>query len=218
MSSLKSIDPSGDTAKFINEALSYAKENNIHSAVMSMYMPYDVARYQNADALFAVYSSKNMPEIPTELDGETKTYGPGYTAALCAAFGYIAPQGKLPVDIYELEGTGYSDKILYNLGYGLEYEKNQQESIPDAAPEDSSEDSGDDHSHEYTSEITKKIRAAEAADQVIKRQPKSPIRQRQRPTIQTKIRITAKTQPKFTKVLLPMKTLQEPNLSCFLQI
>ena len=136
MSSLKSIDPSGDTAKFINEALSYAKENNIHSAVMSMYMPYDVARYQNADALFAVYSSKNMPEIPTELDGETKTYGPGYTAALCAAFGYIAPQGKLPVDIYELEGNSYSDKILYNLGYGMEYEKNQQESIPDVTNED----------------------------------------------------------------------------------
>ena len=129
MSSLKSIDPSGNTAKFINEALSYAKKNNIHSAVMSMYMPYDVARYQNADALFAVYSSKYMPEMPTELDGETKTYGPGYTAALCAAFGYIEPQGKLPVDIYELEDNKYSDKILYNIGYGLRYEKTAAEEI-----------------------------------------------------------------------------------------
>lgn len=127
MSSLSNIDTSSNKVKFINEALSYAKNNNIHSAVMSMYMPYDVARYQNADALFAVYSSKSMTEIHKELDGETKTYGPGYTAALCAAFGYIEPQGKLPVDIYQLDNNQYSDKILYNIGYGLSYEKNQED-------------------------------------------------------------------------------------------
>ncbi|MBR1443732.1 MAG: beta-hexosaminidase [Firmicutes bacterium] len=135
MASLKNIDPNGDMAKFINEALSYAKENNIPSALMSMYMPYDVARYQNADAIFAVYSSKAMTEIPTELDGENSTYGPGYTAALCAAFGYIEPEGRLPVDIYELEDNSYSDKILYNIGYGLNYEKPIDESSTETTVE-----------------------------------------------------------------------------------
>ena len=68
-----------------------------------------------------------MPEIPTELDGETPSYGPGYTAALCTAFGYTEPQGKLPVDIYELDDDRYSDKILYNIGYGLRYKNHNQE-------------------------------------------------------------------------------------------
>ena len=152
MTSLNSIDPSGSTVKFINSALSYAKENNIPSAVMSMFMPYDVARYQNADALFAVYSSKNMPSIPTEFAGETKSYGPGYTAAVCAAFNYIEPQGKLPVDIYELDNNNYSDKILYNIGYGLSYEKHEQESISEVTTE---ETAGENNTEKNTAKESK---------------------------------------------------------------
>ncbi len=156
MSSLKNIDTSENAVKFINAALSYAKDNNIPSAVMSMYMPYDVARYQNADALFAVYSSKNMPSMPTKFDGETQSYGPGYTAAICAAFNYIEPQGKLPVDIYELNDNQYSDKILYNIGYSLRYENPQQESISEITTKEmSTEHNIESHSEKETSKESK---------------------------------------------------------------
>lgn len=158
MLSLNSIDPSGNTTKFINDAISFAKKNNIPSAVMSMYMPYDVARYRNADALFAVYSSKAMSAIPTELDGETASYGPGYTAALCAAFGYGEPQGKLPVDIYELDGSRYSDRILYNLGFGLGYENKAQETTTEKITETTTENNTKNSSSEnsYSGKTTSK--------------------------------------------------------------
>ena len=87
-----------------------------------MQLPYDVARYGNADVLLCAYCAQDMPEIPTDYSGETRAYGVNYPAALITVFGGSTPTGKLPVDIPKLdENTQYTNEILYPIGYGLSF-------------------------------------------------------------------------------------------------
>jgi beta-N-acetylhexosaminidase len=92
--------------------------------VISYNLPYDVARYQSADAIVIAYSPKAMKELPDESAAEIKQYGPNVPAAFYMLFAADETvTGRLPVDIPELNSEyEYTDKILYQRGYGLEYE------------------------------------------------------------------------------------------------
>lgn len=98
----------------------FAKENNKKTAVISVGKPYDLDRYKNSDAHILAYGSKGMD--PTEKGKDpVKTFGPNIPYSLDVVFGKVTSKGKLPVDVPELdENYEYTDKIAYEIGYGLE--------------------------------------------------------------------------------------------------
>ena len=81
--------------------------------VVSCQLPYDAARFTDADAVLLTYGSSPMRAVPTET-GEGSAYAPNLPAALCACFGVGEPVGRLPVNIPALnEDYGISGDILY---------------------------------------------------------------------------------------------------------
>ena len=109
-------------AVFSDEMTALAHKIGIKVIHLSMHMPYDAVRYTDADAVLCAYCGNEMPEVPTEYNGNTQTYGVNYPAALITVFGGSTPTGKLPIDLPAYtEGVGYSDEIVYPIGYGLTY-------------------------------------------------------------------------------------------------
>ncbi|MBP3854462.1 MAG: hypothetical protein IK990_02460 [Ruminiclostridium sp.] len=109
-------------AVFSDEMTALAHKNGIKMIHLSMHMPYDAVRYTDADAVLCAYCGNEMPEVPTEYNGNTQTYGVNYPAALITVFGGSTPAGKLPTPLPAYtEGVGYSDEIVYPIGYGLTY-------------------------------------------------------------------------------------------------
>lgn len=109
-------------AVFSDEMTALAHKNGIKVVHLSMHMPYDAVRYTDADAVLCAYCGNDMPEVPAEYNGNTQTYGVNYPAALITVFGGNSPTGKLPVDLPAYhEGIGYSDDIVYPIGYGLTF-------------------------------------------------------------------------------------------------
>lgn len=109
----------------------FAKENNKKSAIISIGKPYDLDRYNNSDAHILAYGSKGMD--PTEKGKDpVKTFGPNIPYSLDVVFGKVSSKGKLPVDVPELdENYEYTDKIAYEIGYGLETKLNDDNSDSD---------------------------------------------------------------------------------------
>ena len=108
------LNPDADSAaskrsKFIDEMIALAHSLDKKVVLLSMSLPYDAARYNDADAILAAYSNKKMPVIPELFNGELRAYGPNYPAAIMTVFGENSPTGKLPVDVY-------------TLGFGLTYQ------------------------------------------------------------------------------------------------
>lgn len=88
--------------------------------------PYDVQFYDKADAIMAVYGCKGSSVDVTEalvggVTGSQSAYGPNIIAGIEVALGVFGASGKLPVSIPKLEGTSYSNQIVYARGYGLSY-------------------------------------------------------------------------------------------------
>ena len=111
---------SGFQAAFLDGLIRMTHECGKQIAILSIHLPYDLARFSDADALLASYCAKGMEEMPLDFDGETKTFGPNLAAAVCAVFGSFAPSGTLPVDIPMLDGSGcFTDGIRYARGDGL---------------------------------------------------------------------------------------------------
>ena len=96
---------------------------------MSVNLPYDVARYQQADAIMIAYNPESMPEDPGDKTKEMLKYGANMPAALYMMFSAEdAPTAKLPINIPEFDvETGFSDKVLYQRGFGLTYEKEKKD-------------------------------------------------------------------------------------------
>lgn len=143
MYSLINLDKTADRgwqALFADELIELAHKNGKKVVFLSANMPYDVARFTEADAILAAYCATGMDELP--VDGqENVAYGVNYPAALITIFGGNDPVGKLPIDVYSIdENTQYTDEILYELGYGLSYkqiapEPDDESSLPDESSE-----------------------------------------------------------------------------------
>ncbi len=81
--------------------------------VVSCQLPYDAARFPEADAMLLTYGSSVMRAVPPA-DGAGSAYVPNLAAALCVCFGQGEANGKLPVKIPELnENYQITDQILY---------------------------------------------------------------------------------------------------------
>lgn len=78
--------------------------------LVSCQLPYDAARFPEADAVLLTYWGSAMAETPAE----GINWSANLPAGLLSCFGGITPEGKLPVDIPELdEQYRPTDRILY---------------------------------------------------------------------------------------------------------
>ncbi len=92
-------------------------------------LPYDAARFQEADGILLAYMGSGIGVDPTERDAETenlKSINANVLMAMETAFGGNQPTGKLPVNVPVIEehedGTvSYGSELLYARGYGLSY-------------------------------------------------------------------------------------------------
>ncbi len=81
--------------------------------VVTMQLPYDAARFPDADTLMLTYDSCPMRELPPET-GEGSAIVPNLAAALCVCFGQGEAGGKLPVNVPRLdENYQMTDEIMY---------------------------------------------------------------------------------------------------------
>lgn len=69
---------------------------------VSCQLPYDAARFPEADAIVLTYGSGLMEELPPKT-GKNSAYMPNLPAALCACFGQGDANGSLPVTIPSLD-------------------------------------------------------------------------------------------------------------------
>ena len=122
---------SGDTAKMADSICDDIHSRNGRFIVMSVNLPYDVARYQKSDAIMLAYLAVSMPVDPEDKTKEIQKYGANMPAALYMMFSdEAAPTAKLPVNILQLdESYSYTDTMLYERGFGLTYTTEEPKEI-----------------------------------------------------------------------------------------
>ena len=107
------LDPAtedGAASAVLDDVIGTSHEQQKPAVVISSYLPYDAARYTDADAILIAYGSRPMRELP----GEKVSVSPNIPCAVCGIFGEYEFSGKLPVDIPEMdEAYQFTDKILY---------------------------------------------------------------------------------------------------------
>ena len=72
--------------------------------VISCQLPYDAARFPDADAMILAYCSSSMREVPPK-SGEGSAYSPNLAAAIMSCFEGNALTGRLPVEIPKLDNS-----------------------------------------------------------------------------------------------------------------
>ena len=107
-------------------ALQSAMPEESRLIVVSGNLPYDAARYQEADAILLAYMGAALDADPTGNAVGAAGYNANTAAALDVIFGAASPQGTLPVNIPAVQANGdgsysYTDEILYERGSGLTY-------------------------------------------------------------------------------------------------
>lgn len=97
--------------------------------LLSANLPYDVARYQNADAIVLAYMASGTNMDPTDRgSGNAGAYNANIIAAVEAMFDARNPTGELPVNIPSMtkkdDGSYTFDPspTLYKRGFGLSYD------------------------------------------------------------------------------------------------
>ena len=118
------LDPAsqdGAETAFVDALIEAAHANGGSVVVVSAQLPYDTARFMDADAIVAAYLARGMTQIP--VDGqENPQYGPSMIAAADVVFGAAKPEGKLPVDVPALDDAYHmTDAVAFARGSGLSY-------------------------------------------------------------------------------------------------
>lgn len=113
----------GNYATLVDDLIAAVHADGGDVAVLSCSLPYDAARYPDADAIALCWSAKGMSEDPRITDGAVAQYGPSMPAALYLMLSPDeGPTGRLPVNIPALnEDFTYSPATLYRKGFGLTY-------------------------------------------------------------------------------------------------
>lgn len=113
------LDPGtedGFSTAVFDEIIEALHEDAGQVIVVSSQLPYDAARFPDADAILLTYGSSLMREVPPE-SGPGSAYAPNLPAALCACFGEGEPGGRLPVSLPKLDVKyAFTDEILYRAG------------------------------------------------------------------------------------------------------
>ncbi len=113
----------GDIPKMADTICETIHDRGGKFIVMSVNLPYDVARFPDADAIMIAYLAVSMPVDPEDKETEIQKYGPNMPVALYMMFSEEdAPTGRLPVNIPKLdENYSYTDTVLYERGFGITY-------------------------------------------------------------------------------------------------
>ena len=96
------------------------QKNGCKVALLSLNLPYDVACYEDVDAVICAYHAYGSAK-------DAEGNGPfnlNVAVALCSVFGECVPQGSLPVNIPKIiensDGTiTYTDELLYERGFKI---------------------------------------------------------------------------------------------------
>ena len=110
----------------VSKAINDVHEGGGKFVLLSCQLPYDAARFLDADAVVLAYLGAGMDMDPTAADGSsigTGAYNANAAAALEVIAGKTAAAGRLPVSIPEMsissDGTvSYGDEMLYKRGAG----------------------------------------------------------------------------------------------------
>lgn len=112
----------GAESAFLDALLEAVHKKGGSFIQISAQLPYDLARYPDAEAVLAVYLAKGMSELPGDFSGDTLQYAPNLSVGIFTVFGGNEPAGKLPVNVYRLSGDyTYSEEILFPRGFGIGY-------------------------------------------------------------------------------------------------
>lgn len=111
----------------IHNAIEDTHEGGGKFVLLSCRLPYDAARFNDADAILLDYLGVAMDMDPTAGGKDASVVGAfnaNAVAAIETIFGKNDPSGKLPVNIPRVvvndDGTiAYGDEILYERGFGL---------------------------------------------------------------------------------------------------
>ena len=114
---LNPMSAAGTRSSCLDAMILSVHERGVPFVLLSAQLPYDTARYTEADAVLACFLARGMPALPAEGGPQ---YGPNLPAALFTAFGGNKPAGRLPVNIPALNSLGQpTDEMLYPCGYFL---------------------------------------------------------------------------------------------------
>ena len=94
--SAAALDPNSDSgvaSSVLDDALKAAHKAGKPFILISSYLPYDVVRYPDADAVVLSYGSAMLDELPKG----RQTYSVNLPAAICGLFGEYEFTGQLPV-------------------------------------------------------------------------------------------------------------------------
>ncbi len=108
------------------EAMERVHANGGKFVIISDNLPYDAARFQDADAILIAYMDSGLGLDPTDLmDSSARpAFNANVIAALETVFGGNNPAGVLPVNIPVIEenadgSLSYGSEYLYKRGFGL---------------------------------------------------------------------------------------------------
>ncbi|MBQ6907687.1 MAG: beta-hexosaminidase, partial [Clostridia bacterium] len=109
-------DKSGWQGRFIDKAIEEAHKQNKKVILISCMLPYDAARYGDADAVLCVYGDRALAGLPIIYDGETVTFGANIPAAIFKLFSSEKFKATLPVDIYKTDGDyNYTKEVAFDM-------------------------------------------------------------------------------------------------------
>lgn len=133
------LDPStgdGFSSATFDRIIDALHEKGKPALVVSCQLPYDAARFPQADAILLTYWGSVMRELPAE----GIAWSANLPSGLLACFGLCEPRGVLPVDIPALdEAYRPTGEVLWPRGHaaaGAEREEDAQEDPAASAPQD----------------------------------------------------------------------------------
>ena len=129
--SLSALADDSEQYQGIARALADTHDAGGRFVLLSDNLPYDAARYQEADAILLAFMGAGLDLDPTqrnEESGNVGTYNANVVAAIHMIFGDGTPTGMLPVQIPEIDtaedgSIAYGDSILYERGFGASPEE-----------------------------------------------------------------------------------------------
>ena len=119
-------DLSGGRAQKLDWLFETCPDWGLPTIFISTQLPYDLARFQEADSALACYFGGGMPAIPDyTFNMDHPGFGPNIPAVIRVLYGQTNPTATLPVQIPQLLGSNneytLTDTILFDRGYGLTY-------------------------------------------------------------------------------------------------